>query len=66
MFQFYTITKNKDMKKSNLIGAFAGFYFGAVLTALTEVGLSDLRWYIIVLPTILLFQWKENVSKNED
>ncbi len=54
------------MKKSNLIGAFAGFYFGAVLTALTEVGLSDLRWYIIVLPTILLFQWKENVSKNED
>jgi len=54
------------MKKSTLIGMFAGFYFGAILTVLTGVGLSDPRWYAIVLPTLLLFQWERNVSKNED
>lgn len=54
------------MKKSNLIGMFAGFYFGATLTAFTGIGLSDWRWYVIVLPTLLLFQWKENASKKED
>jgi hypothetical protein len=53
------------MKKSNWIALFAGFYFGASLNALTGVGVSDLRWHAIVLPTLLLFQWKENTSKNE-
>jgi len=54
------------MKKSTLIGMLAGFYFGATLTVFTGAGLSDPRWYAIVLPTIILFQWKENTSKKED
>ena len=54
------------MKKSTLIGMLAGFYFGATLTVFTGAGLSDWRWYAIVLPTIALFTWEKNEYKKED
>jgi len=54
------------MKKSTLIGMFGGFYFGSIVTGLTGIGLSDIRWWIIVIPTIALFTWEKNEYKKED
>jgi hypothetical protein len=54
------------MKRSTLIGMLAGFYFGATLTVFTGIGFTDWRWWVIVIPTIALFQWEKNAIKNED
>ena len=54
------------MKKSNLIGGLAGFYFGASLTGFTGLYFSDWQWWAIVLPVTVLHNWEKNVFKNED
>jgi hypothetical protein len=54
------------MKKSTLISAFWGFYLGSTITGLTGVGLSDLRWWIIVIPTVILVEWAKQTYNNEN
>jgi len=54
------------MKKSNIIGAFAGFYFGAALSGFAGIYLDDWRWWAIVMPVIALHVWEKNEFKNED
>ena len=45
---------------------FWGFYLGATVTGLTGAGLTDVRWWIIVMPTIALATWEKNVYDKEN
>jgi hypothetical protein len=54
------------MKKSNLIGMLWGFYLGATLTGLAGVRIFDVKWWIIIMPTILLVNWEKRTYKDED
>jgi hypothetical protein len=58
--------KNKNMKKSTLIGMFWGFYLGATITGLFGAGLSDPRWWIVVMPVIILTQWEKRTFNDEN
>jgi hypothetical protein len=55
-----------NMKKSTIISSLFGFYLGYILTALFGVGLSDWRWWIVILPSILLSTWAGNEQSKEN
>jgi hypothetical protein len=54
------------MKKSTLIAMFWGFYLGATITGMFGAGLMDARWWIVVIPTILLVQWEKRAYHDEN
>jgi hypothetical protein len=54
------------MKKSTIISSLLGFYLGYIPTALFGVGLSDWRWWIVVVPSILLSTWASNEKCKEN
>jgi hypothetical protein len=54
------------MKKSTIISSLFGFYLGYILTALFGVGLSDWRWWIVIVPSILLSTWASNEKCKEN
>jgi len=53
------------MKKSTLIGMFWAFYLGATVTGFFGAGLTDIRWWITVMPVILLTNW-EKITYNKE
>jgi hypothetical protein len=54
------------MRKSTLIRMFWGFYLGATVTGLAGVGFFDIRWWIIVMPTIFLANWERKTYDEEN
>ena len=54
------------MKRSTLIKSFLGFYLGFMVTALFGANLSDWRWWVFVIPTILLTEWATREQSKEN
>jgi hypothetical protein len=53
------------MKRSTLVSAILGFYLGFMVTALFGSGITDLKWWLVVIPTILLSNWVCNEKLRE-
>lgn len=53
------------MKKHTIIGALAGFYLGFITSLFTNYGFFDWRWWVMVIPTIILFGLEKQLFKND-
>ena len=53
------------MKKHKLIGLIAAFYLGYCTGLFTNYSFLDWQWWIIVVPTIILFNFEKFLYKND-
>ena len=54
------------MKKSTWIGALAGFYLGFTISLFFNVTYTDWRWWVMVIPTVLLMNWMADAKSKEE
>ena len=54
------------MKPSTMIKAMAGFYLGAAPGILWGITYTDWRWWLLVMPTVILFSIADKTQREEN
>ena len=54
------------MKRSTLIKMAAGFYLGAAPGIFFDCTFTDWRWWALVIPTVIAFEFANQIENNEN
>ena len=55
-----------NMKRNTLIKMAAGFYLGAAPGIFFDCTFTDWRWWALVIPTVIAFEFANQIENNEN